>query len=339
MKDKILGILGLSEAALQILLLILFTFLLVIDYIFWEHFVDYGMLVLLSLPPLIILLWWATESKSKLIFFSFFLDCFVLIIYFFFFWVCNMECENRRLLFLSFLFCFLFLMRFKSEFSSFNFLFFSGCFVLIICIFFFFFWICNISAHSWCYSQLLLNDKDHYLSAKPIILQSLIYGVISMTSCLLGLGMRKEPSIENGLSRITKNLVFISVAVAIYLFLLERILKGEKSEYDPFMISFLSIAVAMSSLYVIFGYFSLDDNGKPIPLIFLISSGLSFSIGFTFSILVLEFVKRVGVLPTHWVFLCIWTSFVASSAVAISRNISGLSTFLEKVLISLSKEL
>ncbi len=213
-----------------------------------------------------------------------------------------------------------------------------GVFVMII--YFFLFWVCYKHAEKCVSSHFYLSkNNENYLSYQLILLLSVLYGVICAFSCLFGLRIKKEDSVDEGFSQVTKSLVFVSVAVAIYLFLLERILSLTRDpseqiiEYDPFLMSFISIAIAISSLYVIFGYFSQDGKGEPIPVVFLISAGLSFSIGSTFSVSVLEFVKRaesLGALPTHWVFLCIWTLFVAGAISAISRDISGLSGWIKK---------
>jgi hypothetical protein len=145
--------------------------------------------------------------------------------------------------------------------------------------------------------------------------------------------MERDPAYGKVFSEASKTLAFIPVAVAIYLFILERLSEGIFIEYDPYVMSFVSFAVVVSSLYVVFGYLSRSENGELIPAAFLIFASLSFSVGSAFSILILEFVKAIKpVLPTHWVFLCIWTLFMAGAIFSVSNDISGLSRGIRGIL-------
>jgi len=177
--------------------------------------------------------------------------------------------------------------------------------------------------------------NKHYLSLHINLILSMIYGIICMISCFTGLKISKKSELDKRFPEITKNIIFISIAITIYLFLIEKMIHGDYLEFKSLIMAFLFIVIAFSSLYTIFGYFSQNNYGNPIPIVFFIYSLFSFVIGTTFSILILQFIKNVqkpGIFPTHWVFLCIWTLFISGTIYVLSKDISGLSTYLKSIL-------
>jgi hypothetical protein len=184
-------------------------------------------------------------------------------------------------------------------------------------------------------SKGLDQNHKHYLSSQINLIFSMGYGVFCMFSCVIGLKIPRKSEFNKKFPEITKNIIFISIAIAIYLFLIEKMIEGDYLKFKSFIMAFLVIIISFSSLYTIFGYFSQDNFGNPIPAIFFIYSFFSFAIGSTFSILILEFTKNVqkpGILPTHWIFLCIWTLFISESIYVLSKDISGLSTYIKSIL-------
>lgn len=165
-----------------------------------------------------------------------------------------------------------------------------------------------------------------------IMILSVIYGFITAYCCLLGTRMEGQYLSPN-LSDIRNSIIFISVAVIIYLFVLDRIidslLAGPGS--DPFyfgalLLSFIFLAITMSFLYLSFGFFAQLPDKKPNPIILIFYSCISFSIGVTFSTFLLEIGRIRDEFPSHWIFLCIWTLFLASFYLVISKRRMGMYT-------------
>ena len=167
-----------------------------------------------------------------------------------------------------------------------------------------------------------------------VLLLSTLYGFICVYSCTLGLKIRKRSLFDKKFSLFTSNLVLISVGVVFFLFLLEKMYNKEKFEFDYFMVCFAILVLAISFLYVIFGYFSQDNYGNPNSLVFLISASLSFAIGLTFNVFVLEFGKKLadGALSSFWPFVCVWSIFVANSCVILSQEESEISASIQQKL-------
>ena len=166
----------------------------------------------------------------------------------------------------------------------------------------------------------------------PKIFLSLIYGSICSSSCFVGANMKKMDSLEKTSPILINALVLLSIAVVFFLFLLEKLYSNyEGFVFDRFMLCFALLVLAISFLYVIFGYLSKMNN-HPDPLILFVFSCISFSIGFTFSIFILEFYKRTGALPNHWLLICVWTAFVSIICMKFSERSMLISTWERKIL-------
>jgi len=164
---------------------------------------------------------------------------------------------------------------------------------------------------------------NNYLT---ILFLSFIYGLICSCSCLTGLKIKKSIFLDERMRILTNALVLVSVGVVFFLFLLERIHSDKNFIFDRFMIAFVVLILAISFLYVAFGYLSRISYYRPDLLTFFIFACISFAVGFTLSIFVIELAKKTGLLPSHWVFICIWSAFIGDVCIIIS-NISSNSYF------------
>ena len=174
----------------------------------------------------------------------------------------------------------------------------------------------------------------------PKIFLSSIYGLICSSSCLVGANMIKMNSLDRTSPILINVLVLVSIAIVFFLFLLEKLYSNHEGfVFDRFMICFALLVLAISFLYVIFGYLSkIKMKSSPEPLILFVFSCISFSIGFTFSILILEFYKRTGALPNHWLLICVWTAFVSIVCMKFSERSILISTWERKILEFLMNE-
>jgi hypothetical protein len=151
------------------------------------------------------------------------------------------------------------------------------------------------------------------------VLLSSTYGIICIYSCFVGLKIEKNGFLHDAFRMFRENVVFISVGAAIITFLSERIFETAGTEYGSFIFAFDFLALAVSFTYIAFGYFSKDEYDLS-PLAFFISSFLSFSIGFLFSALIIEFWRKLGGMPSHWPFICVWTVFFATICLSLEKN-------------------
>lgn len=165
-----------------------------------------------------------------------------------------------------------------------------------------------------------------FLTPYLISLFSVLYGLICINSCLIGLSIGKKNSTE--LEFLRSGLVFVSIAIAFYVFIFQIILRekniqaqsGAQFDASPFILAFILMAVAISFLYVSLGHGSAKKSHQAGPLPFMISASLSFSVGFAFSVFVLETDKTLAWFHDHWFFLCIWTIFASSVCMVITRQ-------------------
>jgi len=208
------------------------------------------------------------------------------------------------------------------------------------------YWLCNKNylICSCQYMRWINNEEnEQYLSLFNILGFSFVYGIISTLSCIIGLKIKITSDRNQILSLFKSAFIFISIAVVVYLFLFERIREVKASgisfQFDPFLMSFLLLSIIISFLYIILGYYSkYIINGyfcrytKVDPFAFFISLGLSFSIGYTFSVFVLEFEREIHSLPTHWVFLCVWTMVLSNFSLYIVNNEYNISEYIKKIL-------
>jgi hypothetical protein len=104
-----------------------------------------------------------------------------------------------------------------------------------------------------------------------------------------------------------------------FLFLLEKIHSDKSFIFDRFMIAFVVLILAISFLYVAFGYLSKVSYYRFDLLTFFIFACISFAVGFTLSTFVIEFAKKTGLLPSHWVFICIYSAFIGDVCIIISN--------------------
>ncbi len=154
---------------------------------------------------------------------------------------------------------------------------------------------------------------------------SIIYGVICFNSCLLGLSIEKRFFLE--LEFLKSCLVFVSVAVAIYIFVIKNIYELIEKKADSFMLAFISLVLAISFFYVILGNESQSD-----VLVFMISASLSFLIGFALGILILQFSGILKSFHNHWFFVCILTVFISNLCVVITRQDMTILNLAERVI-------
>jgi hypothetical protein len=182
---------------------------------------------------------------------------------------------------------------------------------------------------SWC--APCAGDPGNYFPPCMTFLPSVLYGVICVNSCFYGLLIPRRKFLDDSFSYFGILSIFISIAVILYLFLLENLGKYSGLQFDPFLISFMFLAIAISILYVIMGYFSRNDNETVDPMLFLMSAIVCFSIGYTLSVFVLQYEREAGTLISHWVFLCIWTLLLASVTLLVSKGITGISDYIENV--------
>ncbi len=175
--------------------------------------------------------------------------------------------------------------------------------------------------------------KEYNSKSFPFACLSIIYGVICSNSCLLGFSIEKELFSE--LEFLKSCLIFVSVAIAIYIFVIKNTLEliGEKltleqSGADSFMLAFISLVLAISFFYVILGNES-RYGGEPV---FMISASLSFLIGFAIGILILQFSRMLRSFHNHWFFVCIWTIFISDLCVAITRQDMTILNFAKRVI-------
>lgn len=181
--------------------------------------------------------------------------------------------------------------------------------------------------YSWC--APCAGDPNEYFPLMMTILPSILYGAICVNSCFYGLVIPKGRSLDESFSYLRILSILISIAVVLYLFLLESIGKYSELQLDPFLISFMLLAIALSILYVIMGYFSRNENYVAHPLLFLMSTTICFSIGYTISVFILQYEREAGTLIAHWVFLCIWTLLLASMPLLMSRSVTRISDNIE----------
>ncbi len=167
----------------------------------------------------------------------------------------------------------------------------------------------------------LIGKKKFDVTSRCLGCISIIYGVICFNSCLLGFSIGKEFFCR--LEFLKSCLVFVSVAVAIYILLIgnthDLIKKGldlEQSGADSFTLAFISLVLAISFFYVILGIESRNEG----VLVFMISACLSFLTGFALSILILQFSRMLNSFHNHWFFVCILTVFISNLCVVITRQ-------------------
>jgi quercetin dioxygenase-like cupin family protein len=181
---------------------------------------------------------------------------------------------------------------------------------------------------AWCCRNRYTDpESEKYLPVQIALLFSIFYGVISVNSCLAGLEIPRKSSFDKSFSFFGIISVFISIAVVLYFSMIEGVESLLKLQFDPFLLSFIFLTIAISSLYIILGYFSQNNCGAPNPSIFSISAITSFSIGTTLSIFILEIEKSIGTLVSHWTFFCVWTILVVSMPILILKNTGGMDKF------------
>ena len=183
---------------------------------------------------------------------------------------------------------------------------------------------------SWCCRNPCLDQElKKYIPIQITLLLSIfIYGMISADSCLIGLEIPRKSSFDKSFSFFGIISVFISFAVVLYFSMIEGIENVLKLQFDPFLISFIFLTIAVSFLYMVLGYFSQNDCGTPNPFIFSIFAITSFTIGTTLSAFILEVERSIGTLISHWTFFCIWTIFVISMPLFILKGIGGMEKFI-----------
>lgn len=180
---------------------------------------------------------------------------------------------------------------------------------------------------SWC--APCAGDPKDYFPLLMTLLPSILYGAICVNSCFYGLRIQKNNSFNESFSNFRILSVFISIAAILYFFLLGNLGKYSGLQFDPFLISFMFLAIALSVLYVIIGYFSRDGDNEAKPILFLMSTTVCFSIGFTLSVFVLQYERVTGTLISHWVFLCIFTLFLASTPLLLAESMTRISDYID----------
>ena len=184
---------------------------------------------------------------------------------------------------------------------------------------------------AWCNTypsssfQLCYRRCEKYFPSIFSLLFSGFYGIISINSCLEGLKMKKKNHYDDKFSSFSFTAVFVSIAVVLYIFLLENLEKIDQMvQLNPLLLSFIFLAISISFLYVMMGYHTQNRDGTYSSLFLVFSVAFCFSIGTMLSIFVLQYERIAGTLITHWVFLCIWTMFLDSMPTFISIKETGL---------------
>jgi hypothetical protein len=165
----------------------------------------------------------------------------------------------------------------------------------------------------------LVLSRNCLNSLEPRVILSAAYGFICIYPCFIGLKIEKNGLLSDAFQLFKENLAFVSIGAIIFLFLFERICENVGTEYGSLIFFFDFLALAVSFTYIAFGYFSKNEYNLS-PLAFFISSFLSFSIGFLFSALILEFWGKLGGTPDHWPFICVWTVFFANISLSLEKN-------------------
>ena len=153
-----------------------------------------------------------------------------------------------------------------------------------------------------------------------IVFLSTIYGLICSSSCFMGLSINETIGIGERSSILSSIFVLVSVTVIFFIFLLERLYSGPNILFDRFKICFCLLILAVSFIYILFGYFSKINNTVD-PLLFLIFNFISFSLGFTFSVFIFEFLREMGGgISNHWLLVCVWSAFFGYLCLIMSNH-------------------
>ncbi|MBU7025299.1 MAG: hypothetical protein HXS48_00040 [Theionarchaea archaeon] len=167
------------------------------------------------------------------------------------------------------------------------------------------------------------------LSTTVIMSFSVFYGIIAANCCLLGLRIEGQ-YISHNLPDLRNNIIFVSVAVVAFLFVLGRLIESE-IYWGALLTSFVFLALAISFFYLVFGYSSKKEGEIANPFILFIYLIFCFSIGVTFSTFILELGRIGGLFPSHWVFLCIWSLFLCSLCLIISKREFGFYDWIQNI--------